>query len=363
MSPLRGSSSNAAARPQTPDGLDSCRSETVSASPPFSTIDQAFTWADQELVNIVTLTERQPYDDTGLVPALVRNLFPYLQRRGRLTELARLGELAVDGARRAGDRRATAQALTDLAGHRFMAGRAGEALALNDEALALWRDLGETSCVRRGLNHRGLLLEGLGRHAESAEALRQSLALARTLDDPLSEAITFSHLGNLYEHTDARAAIAHHERSLAIGEGIGHLVVRQSAHCNIGYARLTLGEPAAALAHFEESLRLHGEYEDWHGESQSRLGLVRALRELARHPEAARECALLLERAEHRGDTHMAGLARHQHGLLLHAQGRTREAYAQWEAALAALESLDGAGAKVVAELNDLLSLCNERSI
>ncbi|MER5300221.1 BTAD domain-containing putative transcriptional regulator [Streptomyces lasiicapitis] len=332
-------------------------------TPTFATIDEAFTWADQELPNIVSLAERHPHDATGLVPALVRNLFPYLQRRGRLTELALLGTLAVETARRAGDPRATAQALTDLAGHRFMAGRAGEALNLNDEALALWRTLGAASCVRRGLNHRGLLLEGLGRHEESAGALRQALALARTLDDPLSEAITFSHLGNLYEHSDARTAITHHERSLAIGDRIGHVIVRQSAHCNIGYARLTLGEPAAALAHFEESLRLHGEYEDWHGESQSRLGLVRALRELARHPEAARECGLLLDRAEQRGDTHMAGLARHQHGLLLHAQGRTREAYTAWDSALAALASLDGAGAKVVVELKDLLALCNERSI
>lgn len=325
-------------------------------APAFSTIDEAFTWADQELCNMVTLTERHTDDATGLVPALVRNLFPYLQRRGRLTELARLGAIAVETARRAGDRRAVAQALTDLAGHRFMAGRPGDAMTLNDEALTLWRALGASSCVRRGLNHRGLLLDGLGRHTESAGALRQALALARTLDDPLSEAITFSHLGNLYEHTDARAAIAHHERSLEIGERIGHVIVRQSAHCNIGYARLTLDEPAAALAHFEESLRLHGEYEDWHGESQSRLGLVRALRELARHPEAARECALLLDRAEHRGDIHMTGLARHQHGLLLHAEGRVREARAAWESALAALASLDGAGAKVVAELREQLA-------
>ncbi|GHC73267.1 AfsR/SARP family transcriptional regulator [Streptomyces flavofungini] len=325
-------------------------------APAFPTADQAFAWADQELGNIVTLTERHTHDGTGRVPRLVRYLFPYLQRRGRLTELARLCALAVAAARRHGEPGARAQALSDLAGHRFMAGRAGEALALNDEALGLWRDLGDTSSVRRALNHRGLLLEGLGRHTESAAALREALDLARGLDDALSEAITYSHLGNLYEHTDARAAITHHERSLAIGARIGHLVVRQSAHCNIGYARLTLGEPAAARGHFEEALRLHGEYEDWHGESQSRLGLVRALRELARAADATRECALLLDRAEHRGDTHMAGLARHQYGLLLRAEGRTDEAYAQWEAALAALASLDGVNAKVVAELKACLT-------
>ncbi|WP_369218327.1 tetratricopeptide repeat protein, partial [Streptomyces flavofungini] len=279
--------------------------------------------------------------------------FPYLQRRGRISELAVLGGIALDMARRAGDRAAEAQALTDLAGMHFMSGRGSEALALNDRALALWRDLGLVSCVRRGLNNRGLLLEKLGRHTESGEALRQSLALAEELADPLSEAITLSHLGNLYEHTDARAAITHHERSLAIGERLGHAIVRQSAHCNIGYAHLTLGEPAAALTHFEESLRVHGEYEDWHGDSQARLGLVRALRGLGRPEDAARECAVLLDRAAQRGDAHMTGLARHQRGLLLRAEGHDRAAYEQWAAAL---RSLDGTDSEVADEIRGLLA-------
>ncbi|WP_244165224.1 AfsR/SARP family transcriptional regulator, partial [Streptomyces silaceus] len=236
----------------------------VPAAQPLS-MEAAFVWGDTELANILALAERHGEDvaegrgvaeglgagaaahtDTaadsgadsgvraagsGLLPVLVRCLVPYLQRRGRLTELGVLGALALAAARRQGDTAAEAQALTDLAGMHFMSGRSGEALALNDAALVLWRELGIVSCVRRGLNNRGLLLEGLGRHAESADALQQSLELAKELADPLSEAITLSHLGNLYEHTDARAAIAHHERSLAIGETIGHAIVRQSAHC------------------------------------------------------------------------------------------------------------------------------------
>ncbi|MFH8608905.1 BTAD domain-containing putative transcriptional regulator [Streptomyces sp. NPDC018029] len=349
--PAAGTSPSAAATGTPPETGAPPETGTPPAHAPMSAED-AFAWGDAELANVLALAERHR-DPLGLLPVLVRCLFPYLQRRGCLTELAVLGALALDGARRQGDAAAEAQALTDLAGLHFMSGRSREALALNDEALALWRALGIVSCVRRGLNNRGLLLEGLGRHAESAEALHQSLDLAQDLADPLSEAITLSHLGNLYEHTDARAAIAHHERSLAIGETIGHAVVRQSAHCNIGYAHLTLGEPAAALGHFEESLRLHGEYEDWHGASQARLGLVRALRGLSRSVEATRECAALLDRAEQRGDTHMTGLARHQRGLLLRAAGRDEEAYDQWRAALRAL---DGTDSKVSDELRELLA-------
>ncbi len=89
--------------------------------------------------------------------------------------------------------------------------------------------------------------------------------------------------------------------------------MQHSAHCNIGYAYLTLGEPHAAARHFEESLRILGGHGDWHGESQTRLGLVRALRQLGQAGRAAGECAELLRRADARADRYMGGLALHQH--------------------------------------------------
>ncbi|BBC35535.1 Tetratricopeptide repeat protein [Streptomyces graminofaciens] len=337
-------------------------SDTVSGGPPFASAEEVFAWGDRELPNIVALVERCARTENGrgggagpvaLVPALVRHLFPYLHRGGRLAELDVLGKLALDVARALGDDEAEAFALTDRAGLHFMSGRTTEALALNDEGLTLWRKLGVVSCVRRCLNNRGLLLESLGRYEESEETLRQSLELSRQLGDPYGEAVTFSHLGHLYKHTDARAAIAHHERSLALGELADSVVVRHTAHCNIGYARLRLGEPAAAVRSFEQSLRVLGDDEDWQGESQTRLGLVRALRALGRTERAAEECALLLDLAERRADRYAAALARHQRGLLLRALGRGEEARGEWEAALAVL---DGTDSSVVKELRGLLA-------
>ncbi|MDX2784398.1 tetratricopeptide repeat protein, partial [Streptomyces caniscabiei] len=342
--------------------------EPPPTEPPFASAEEAFAWGDRELPTIVALVDRCARDhdaagtadtgttDTGtaaaLVPALVRHLFPYLHRGGRLAELDVLGRHALNLARSLGDDEAEAFALTDRAGLHFMSGRASEALALNDEGLKLWRRLGVVSCVRRCLNNRGLVLESLGRYEESEETLRQSLELSRRLGDPYGEAVTFSHLGNLYKHTDARAAIAHHERSLALGEIADSLVVRHTAHCNIGYAHLRLGEPAAAVAHFEQSLRILGDDEDWQGESKSRLGLVRALRELGRPDRAARECAVLLDLAERRADQYAVGLARHQRGLLLRADGHEEEAYHEWEQAQEILNDTDST---VATDLRELL--------
>jgi tetratricopeptide (TPR) repeat protein len=311
-----------------------------------------------ELENVVTLVNR--YGDTpdlrrtAHVSTLVRLLFPYLLRSGRVAEMEVLGRVALGAARRLGDAAAEAYALGDLAGLHFLTGRQNEALALNDRALAIWWRLDAISWIRRCLNNRGLLLEGLGRYAESGVALRQSLAHSRQLNDPYGEAVTYSHLGNLYEHTDPRAAIEQHRRSLAIGDEIGAVIVQHSAHCNIGYAHLTLGEPSAAVPHFEESLRILGGHGDWHGESQTRLGLVRALRLLGRTERAGTECAELLRCANARADRYMGGLARHQLGLLLREQGRAHEAYNEWRAALDALDGTDEKA--VVQELGELLS-------
>ncbi|MEU6765374.1 BTAD domain-containing putative transcriptional regulator [Streptomyces sp. NPDC046853] len=324
----------------------------VPAMPPMSS-DDAFAWGDTELTNVIALADRHGRESV-LLPVLVRCFFSYLKRRGRLAEADLLNRLAVTAARHWNDAAAEAQALTDLAGLNYVCGRSSTALALIDEALDLWRELDLMSFVHRAVLNRSLLLEALGRYEESIEALRQTLELAKALGDPLSEAFALSHLGSIYEHSDARTALDYHERSLALGETLGHAGVRQEAHCDIGRVYLLLGRPDVALTHFEESLRIHGVAEDWHNESKVRLGMVRALREVSRPGDAARECADLLERAEQRADAHMAGLARHQLGLLLYAEGRAEEAYAQWRSALAALDGTDSS--EVVGELKGLLA-------
>ncbi|MGW6291422.1 BTAD domain-containing putative transcriptional regulator [Streptomyces sp. NPDC055058] len=337
--------------------------DDVGAVPPFPGAADAFAWADGELENIVALVERYaddevPGDRPAHLAVLLRLLHPCLLRRGRVAESETLGRAALRMARRLGDEAALAHALGDLAGVRFLTGRHNDALRLTDSALGIWRRLGTVSGIRRCLNNRGLLLEALGRYAESGAALRQSLAHSRQLNDPYGEAVTHSHLGNLYANTDPRAAIEQHRRSLAIGDTIGAVILRHSAHSNIGWAHLALGEAGEALPHFEESLRILGGHGDWPGESRTRLGLVRALRELGRTERAARECDDLLARAGGRADHYTGALARHQYGLLLSERGRSAEAYRQWRSALAGLEGTDAHA--VAAELRELLATAED---
>ncbi|MEU6097522.1 BTAD domain-containing putative transcriptional regulator [Streptomyces sp. NPDC047079] len=324
----------------------------VAAGPVFGSARAATDWIVLELENVVALVERHA-DTSAHVPPLVRLIAPHLQRRRHVAESEVLVRAALQGARRLGDAPAEAFALLDLAGLNCLKGRGNDALAQLDEALEIWRRLDHLSCLLRGLNHRAVLLERLGRYEETGETLRQCLEYTRVLDDPMQEAITYRNLGNLYAHTDPRAAVAHHQRSLDIGERMGHVVLRRTAHCSIGFSHLTLGEPDAAVSHFEQSLRLLGGDGHWQGESQTRLGLVRALRGRGDSERAVQECDVLLTLAGRRGDCYAEGLARHQRGLLHLADGEAEEAHRQWTAALAAL---DGTDSPVAGELRELLA-------
>ncbi|MFE2374249.1 BTAD domain-containing putative transcriptional regulator [Streptomyces sp. NPDC059398] len=317
-------------------------------------------WAEAEVANIVALVgqtvaaDDPPTDHRAASAGVVRQLFPFLQRQGRLGEMEVLATHAVLAAGASGDVRAEALALSDLAGFHFLSGRLQQALSLIDRGLGMLRASGDLVGVRRSLSHRGTLLNLLGRPQEAEEALREALRLARQLDDPVGESVVLGNLGNLVEQRDPAEAVHCHERSLALAERTDDPRIRNTAYCNIGYALLRAGNPAAARRHFERGLTGLREFSDWHAETHTRLGLIRTLRELRRTEGAVAESAALVDRAVERRDHHASGLARHEYGRVLAAAGRGDEARAQWRAAL---DDLAGTDSSELPGLRKLLGL------
>ncbi|MGW9030752.1 hypothetical protein ACWGQ5_43175 [Streptomyces sp. NPDC055722] len=144
-----------------------------------------------------------------------------------------------------------------------------------------------------------------------------------------------------------------HRRSLEIGERIGYVIVRHSAHCNIGFAHLTLGEPEAALPHFEESLRILGGHGHWQRVADAARAGAGAAGTGATPAGPRRSAKLLLCLAIRRGNRYTEGLARHQRGLLNRADGDIEEARRQSESAFSAMKGTDS---PVAGELRDLLA-------
>ncbi|MGW4648122.1 AfsR/SARP family transcriptional regulator [Kitasatospora sp. NPDC004289] len=317
--------------------------------------ETALLWGDAECVNLVPLVEqadREQRDSSSLL-TLVQALLPYLRARGRTAELSQLNRTALTVARREGNLLAQAHALGDLAGSHFDAGRFADALDLIDQAVPLWRELGDVVREQLNLNNRGMLLQALGRDREAVTALEEALALAVERGDAHNEALALSGLGNVAEKTDPRLAIRHHSRSIEAGRRSGTPGVQMAGLCNIGCAHLRLDEPAEALQHFREALALPAGSAHWTTERQTRLGLVDALHRLHHLDEAATAARDLLDRTTTRADPYGEGLARHAYGLVLRDQGNPTHALTQWRTALDLLTPLDP---ETTAELRTLIT-------
>jgi predicted ATPase/class 3 adenylate cyclase len=201
--------------------------------------------------------------------------------------------------------------------------------ALVEEALTLFRELGD----KRGI---GDALRMLGRHAwfqgdylRAMVLLEQSLALFRELDNKRGIASTLHFLGDaMREQGDAARAIPLLEESIALRKELGDKQVGALALNSLGDAVYDQGDVARAMVLYQESLTLFQEV-------RGKYGIPWVLRSQGRVAHAQGDDArarLLLEEtvARFREMGSEMGLAwtLHHLGYVAHAQGDDAHAQA-----------------------------------
>jgi tetratricopeptide (TPR) repeat protein len=119
-------------------------------------------------------------------------------------------------------------------------GEYGQAAALYEEALALFRALGDTQSIAVALENLGMLAFQQGEYRRAAALIEESLGIARELGDQHSIVVSLIDLGTVAErHGDHGRAIALLQEGLLLGREIG-------ARENIAKILDTLGWVAAA---------------------------------------------------------------------------------------------------------------------
>jgi predicted ATPase/transcriptional regulator with XRE-family HTH domain/Tfp pilus assembly protein PilF len=131
-----------------------------------------------------------------------------------------------------------------------------EARSLAEEALALYRELGDQGGIASALH--GLARAVLEDDKEAGRQLMlESLALYRALGDTFEIAHVLGWLGNMVEqHQDYARAHAYLEESLALYRELGHVGGVRDQLCNLGELELNHGNYAAARTWLTESLEL-----------------------------------------------------------------------------------------------------------
>jgi tetratricopeptide (TPR) repeat protein len=166
-------------------------------------------------------------------------------------------EQLLAAARQRGDRRAEAQALTDLGILHYQEGDARRAAALLEEAVALGRELGDDSVEKDALGHLGLAAFALGQTARARDLLAASLRHAREARDPYAEKLGLAQFGLACASSgDPSGAIVLFGQALALARQLGDRKHEVELLWYLSIQHAQLGERELAVAHGQATVDL-----------------------------------------------------------------------------------------------------------
>ncbi|MEU7750015.1 BTAD domain-containing putative transcriptional regulator [Nonomuraea sp. NPDC049158] len=277
----------------------------------------AVRWLDTDLPCLVAAAvQAAKGEQGGFVIELTALIKAIAMKSGYWRELETTARLAIEVARRAGDRVAEAATLATLGLLEWKSGRPEAARALLQRALDLWRAVGERGeeglalhnlgwlCMQAGdldaaLDHIGtglLLLKThrpnrvglvshnlgevllrLGRHTEAVDRFEQCLTIRRADRDLYGESITLAALGRAHCLLDQRdKALAVLAEALVRCEATGNREDQWEVLLSRSEIRLRQGDPAAAVADLTRVLELTTKIGDAYGHAACVRQLARA---------------------------------------------------------------------------------------
>jgi tetratricopeptide (TPR) repeat protein len=195
--------------------------------------DLVLAWADDESTPLddARIRSRWPASErlqkvghnlfliSGIKPAVPKNGLAPGPTQGCPTEQAKQ---LLDEARQAGDTRAEAAALTDLAATFLLSKQIPQSIPLLEQALTLARQIGARAVEADALGNLGLALLATNQVPQARQVLEQTLAYAREGNDPVAEKLTLERLGvacsRLRDHAGAFGCF---EQGLALAQRLG----------------------------------------------------------------------------------------------------------------------------------------------
>ncbi|MBV9279724.1 MAG: tetratricopeptide repeat protein [Chloroflexi bacterium] len=192
-----------------------------------------------------------------------------------------------------------ATALNGAAALAISKGEYGRAAPLYEEALALWRALGDTRGVAESLGNLGNVMVHEGKYGQAAALHEEALALFRSLGHEEGVAQNLANLGaEAYMQGEYGRAAALHEEALSLRRTMGDSSGIANSVTYLGLVAYMQGEYGRAGALYEEALALRSTLGDRRGIAGGLLGLgnVSYMQGDYRRAAALYEESLLLSR-------------------------------------------------------------------
>ena len=234
----------------------------------FGTAEEALEWSAGERAGIVAATRQAAaadlHDVAWKLPVAVLVCF---DRQGYRAEWIATHQVALDSARRIGDRHGEAWVLNNL-GMVHSQLRTPDALSYLAQALAIHRERGDRQGQAQVTNNIAFDYQIRGMHEAALPALADALELQRQVGHRYGEGVALSNFGEAYvelgRHTEAIASL---QEALPIVRETGSTRVEAYILCNLGRSHLDLGQAADGAALLEQALAIHRTERDKYGQA------------------------------------------------------------------------------------------------
>ncbi len=242
----------------------------------FTGADDGLSWYDDERVNLVAATRQAC--SAGLHEVAWRlpvPLFPIFEARSNWADLVTTHRLALDSARRIGNRKGEAWVLTNLGEALGYIGDS-EAIGCLEQAVAISREVGDLTGESRAANNLADAYTRLGRTEEAIDLLRRGLELNRAAGRRFGEGVALVNIG------DALLDLDRADEALDYLQQAWRIFVEVEAVDGAGYALVSLGRCYLALGRDADALDHLGQGLANHQKSGNRARQAVALRLLGR---------------------------------------------------------------------------------
>ena len=263
---------------------------TPTAVPPLADRDQALAWARAEGASLLACLDH--VTGTGQharIIALTAGIAALLRHDGPWAEAITRHATALRSARHLDDRPGQAIALTNLGIVRQLTDDYPGATRDLEEALSLYRDLGDRLGEANALNNLAEVRLA-GDYPGATRDLEEALSLYRDLGDRPGQAYALTHLGIARRLAgDLPGATRDMEEALGISQDIGDRPGQAYALTNLGDVRRMAGNYRGAVRDLEEALEIYRDLGDRHGQSSALLFLGDARRLAGNYRGATRD--------------------------------------------------------------------------
>ncbi len=241
----------------------------------FTTLEEAIAWCEMERAGLMAATRLAAasglHEIAWKLPAAAMSFY---YRRSHWGDWVAAHQTGLDSARAIGDRGAQAWMLNNL-GMAYGVQHRPECVEFLEQALELYRAVGDLRGQARVEYNVANAWFDLGRYAEALEAAQRSVAIQQEIGNRYVEGLALGTVGCAYRELGQFGdAVAHFQRALAIFRDLGDLDSEADSLSDLGDTYLGMHQVDEAIACLQDSLAIRLSIEDRAGQAATlrRLG-------------------------------------------------------------------------------------------